>query len=167
MSSLVARLTALVQSGPGEIVLEKFAVLRSTVWAAFAAVLFVAQSAWGAISFVQVNVATSSVEQTTVAIEYESAQNVGDLNVVIVGWEDTTSNVSSITDTKGNTYTLAGGPTRVNGPASISIYYAKNIVAAATSLSARITTSCSQKPSSMTTCIGSSIPRWVEPRISR
>jgi hypothetical protein len=80
------------------------------------------------IVFVQVNDAI--VHPTSVSVTYGSAQQAGDLNVVVVGWNDTVSSVSSVTDSKGNTYTLAVGPTRGTG-LSQAIYYAKNIVAAA------------------------------------
>ena len=53
------------------------------------------------------------------------------LNVVIVGWSDSTSTVVSITDTKGNTYVPAVGPVSISGTATQRIYYASNIVAAA------------------------------------
>src|SRR5262249_41385176 len=52
------------------------------------------------------------------------------LNVVVVGWNDSTATVSSVTDVSLNTYSLAVGPTVITGTASQSIYYAKNIVAA-------------------------------------
>ena len=53
--------------------------------------------------------------------------------MVIVGWNDATTQVSSVTDSGGNAYQLAVGPTQVGGNVSLSqsIYYAKNIVAAA------------------------------------
>jgi hypothetical protein len=47
--------------------------------------------------------------------------------VVIVGWGDTTAKVSSVTDSTGNAYQLAVGPTLLSGMLSQSIYYAKNI----------------------------------------
>ena len=52
---------------------------------------------------------------------------------LIVGWNDSTSLVSSITDSKGNLYQLAVGPTVLTGSVSLSqaVYYAKNISAAA------------------------------------
>jgi len=50
------------------------------------------------------------------------------LNIVAVGWNDTTSRVSSVSDTAGNTYRLAVGPTLGTGLAQ-SIYYASNIAA--------------------------------------
>ena len=57
---------------------------------------------------------------------FPSAQTAGNLNVVAVMWGDTTSTVSSVTDSKGNTYALAVGPTKATGLTS-AIYYAKNI----------------------------------------
>ena len=53
------------------------------------------------------------------------------MNVVVVGWSDSTAAVNTITDKSGNIYTRAVGPTAVAGALSQSIYYAKNIVAAA------------------------------------
>ena len=44
------------------------------------------------------------------------------------GWNDTTSTVSSVTDSRGNSYALAVGPTTGTGLRQ-SIYYAKNIAA--------------------------------------
>src|SRR5262249_41923542 len=48
-----------------------------------------------------------------------------------VGWNDTTAQVASVTDSQGNAYQLAVGPTRRTTILSQSIYYAKNIAAAA------------------------------------
>jgi hypothetical protein len=50
--------------------------------------------------------------------------------VVVVGWNDTTSLVNSVTDSKGNVYKLALVATTFNG-LSQSIYLAKNIGASA------------------------------------
>jgi hypothetical protein len=66
-----------------------------------------------------------------VAATFSNAQTAGNLIVVAIGWSNSTSSVSSVTDTGGNTYTRAVGPTAVSGVESHSIYYAKNIVAAA------------------------------------
>jgi hypothetical protein len=66
-----------------------------------------------------------------VKVTFAAAQVASDLNVVVVGWNDSTATVSAVTDTKGNAYTRAVGPTVQSGIASQSIYYAKNIVAAA------------------------------------
>ncbi len=79
----------------------------------------------GAISFVQVAYKTS-VSASSLATAYPAAQTAGNLNVVVVGWNDTSSSVSSITDTKGNTYIRAVGPT-AGSALTQSIYYAKSI----------------------------------------
>ena len=62
------------------------------------------------------------------AVTYPAAQTAGNLNVVAVMWGDTTSAVSSVTDSRGNAYVLAVGPTKASGLTS-AIYYAKNIAA--------------------------------------
>ena len=59
-----------------------------------------------------------------------AAQTAGNLNVVIVGWNDTTAQVSSVTDSKGNRYQLAVGQTTLSTAISQSIYYANSIQAA-------------------------------------
>jgi IPT/TIG domain len=80
----------------------------------------------GAIHFVQVKSATPHPTSLSVAVTYSVAQTAGNLNVVEVGWNDTTSSVNSVTDSRGNGYVLAVGPTRGTGLTQ-SIYYAKNI----------------------------------------
>jgi uncharacterized membrane protein len=83
------------------------------------------------IAYVQGNAATPQTSETTVNVTFNAAQAAGDLNVVVVGWNDTTAMVSTVTDSSGNAYTRAVGPTVLSGDASQSIYYAKNIAAAA------------------------------------
>src|SRR5262249_54638772 len=88
------------------------------------------------IAFVQVRSTTPQSPQSTVTLAYSAAERVGDLNVVVVGWNDASTTITSVTDTKGNVYALAVGPTVQPGPSgggglSQAIYYAKNIVAAA------------------------------------
>jgi hypothetical protein len=82
----------------------------------------------GTIAFVQVKSATPQANSASVAVAYPLAQTLGNLNIVAVGWNDTTATVSSVTDTHGNAYTLAIGPTSGTGVRQ-SIYYAKNIAA--------------------------------------
>jgi len=79
-----------------------------------------------AIGFAQVASATPQSPTATVSVSYPAAQTTGDLNVVVVGWNDTTSTVTSVTDSAGNTYSLAIGPTTGTGMRQ-SIYYAANI----------------------------------------
>src|SRR5882724_585821 len=87
-------------------------------------------AAASAITFVQVNSAVPQSATNTVTVPFTKAQTAGNLNVVVVGWNDATSLVQSVVDSKGNTYTLAVGPTVSSGFATQSIYYAKNVVAA-------------------------------------
>ena len=81
-------------------------------------------------AYVQSNAALPQTSQATVTVAYPAAQTAGDLNIVIVGWNDTTNLVSAVTDTVGNKYLLAVGPTKRTTALSQSIYYAKSIAAA-------------------------------------
>jgi hypothetical protein len=77
--------------------------------------------------FAQVAAATPQVPTQVVTVTYPGAQTAHNLNVVVVGWNDTTSTVQSVKDSAGNIYSLAIGPT--SGTAlRQSIYYASNIV---------------------------------------
>jgi chitodextrinase len=79
---------------------------------------------------VQSNWVTPSTSQTSVSVTFTGAQTAGNLNVVAIGWEDsTTHQIQSVTDTKGNVYTVAASK-MVAGNDSLAIYYAKNIVSA-------------------------------------
>ena len=82
------------------------------------------------IAFVQVNAATPQTNQSAVTVAYTSAQVAGDTNILAIGWNNTTSNITSVTDSAGNTYQLAV-PTASGSGISQAIYYAKNIKAAA------------------------------------
>lgn len=80
------------------------------------------------INFVQQNSAQSASPATTAVVNYTLAQTLGNLNVVIVGWADATTTVTSVVDSAGNTYTLAFPVTIGNG-LSQAIYFAKSILA--------------------------------------
>ncbi|MGH9545849.1 MAG: beta strand repeat-containing protein [Terriglobales bacterium] len=82
------------------------------------------------ISFVQLNSAQPTSPAATADVTYALAQTAGNLNLVIIGWADATAQVQSVTDSAGNTYTLAFAPTVGTG-LSQAIYYAKDIAAAA------------------------------------
>jgi hypothetical protein len=78
------------------------------------------------IKFVQVAAATPQSPQSTVTVAYPQTQTQGNMNIVVVGWNDSVATVQSVTDSLGNPYSLAVGPT--TGTALIqSIYYAPNI----------------------------------------
>jgi RHS repeat-associated protein len=82
----------------------------------------------GSIGFVQVAAVTPQTPQTSVSVAYSKTQTVGNLNVVVVGWNDTSAAVQSVSDSLGNTYSLVTGPLKGTGVTQ-SIYYAKNIKA--------------------------------------
>src|SRR5437868_6045842 len=82
----------------------------------------------GSISFVQVNAATPQTATTAVVLSYAVAQTAGNLNIVAVGWDNTTSTVSSVSDSRGNAYAQAGTTVTGRGIRQ-AIYYAKNIAA--------------------------------------
>jgi hypothetical protein len=68
------------------------------------------------------------VSGQTVVTTYASAQLAADTNIVIVGWNDATSTITSVTDSAGNAYQVAAPVVRGTG-LSQAIYYAPNIKA--------------------------------------
>src|SRR5262249_24494140 len=78
------------------------------------------------IGFAQIAYATPQTPTQTVNVTFPGAQTLGDLNVVIVGWNDTSANVQTVTDSQGNAYSLAVGPTSGTNIRQ-SIYFAPNI----------------------------------------
>jgi hypothetical protein len=82
------------------------------------------------IAFVQLAVATPAGTHVSVGAPFGKPQSAGDLNVVIVGWNDVTTSVASVADSAGNTYVLAVGATHYSPDLSQSIYYARNVAAA-------------------------------------
>ena len=79
----------------------------------------------------QAGFATPQTPQVSVAVTFGGAQAAGNFIAVLVGWSDTTAQVTSVSDTSGNTYQVAAGPTTRPGELTHVIYYAKNIAAAA------------------------------------
>ena len=82
----------------------------------------------GTIAFVQMSSSNPQTPTANMVLGFNLAQTAGNLNVVAVGWNDTTSTVSSVTDTRSNTYIQAGTTTTGTGMRQ-AIYYAKNIAA--------------------------------------
>ena len=80
----------------------------------------------GTITFVQAKSGTAKTG-ASLPVAYRVAQTAGNMNVVAVMWGDTTSTVSSVTDSQNNTYVLAVGPTTASGLSS-ALYYAANII---------------------------------------
>src|SRR5262249_21456980 len=84
-----------------------------------------------AIAFVQANSATPQTQPGSVSVPFTGAQSAGNLNVVVVGWNDATAQIVSVTDTAGNAYQAAIGTTAFDGGLTQFIFFAKNIAAAA------------------------------------
>lgn len=91
------------------------------------------------ISFVQVNAGVPSSGQT-VTVPFQQAQTAGNLNIIVVGWNDSTSTVQSIADSQGNPYVLAIGPTTGTALRQ-SLYYAPNIKSGANSVTVQFSQS--------------------------
>ena len=101
---------------------------RATAFS-FALFFFMLTAGARAQTFVQVN-AGLPTSGSQVGVVYPAAQTSGNLNVVVVGWSDSVATVTSVTDSKGNFYVRAVGPTVLAAGVSQSIYYAKNIAGA-------------------------------------
>src|SRR6185437_5783692 len=82
-------------------------------------------------AFVQVAATTPQSAQSSVALKFQVAQTAGNLNVIVVGWTGSSAHITGVTDSAGNAYALAVGPTVQSGVESAAIYYAMNIAAAA------------------------------------
>ena len=86
-----------------------------------------------AIAFRQEAAATPQ-SAATVSVAYPRAQTAGNLNIVVVGCNDTTAAVQSVKDSAGNNYNLAIGPT-IGTALQQSIYYASPIVGGSNTVS--------------------------------
>jgi hypothetical protein len=91
----------------------------------------------GRRGFVQIATATPLSFVPSVAATFSEAQGVGDLNVVAIGWGQSTADVAEVGDSAGNQYRLAVGPTR-GGGVSQSIYFASGIAASPAGNAVRI-----------------------------
>jgi hypothetical protein len=104
-----------------------FVVVATTTL--FPTLVLVPQARAAPLSFVQVTSATPQTNQSTISVAYPGAQTSGNTNVVAIGWNSSNGTVSSITDTRGNSYQVAAPLTRGANLSQV-IYYAKNIAAA-------------------------------------
>ncbi len=85
------------------------------------------------IECVQVAAATPQSPTSPVVVSYPLAQTAGNLNIVVVGWNDTNASARLVADSQGNTYALAVGPTQGTAVTQ-SIYYATNILGGSNSV---------------------------------
>ena len=81
----------------------------------------------GPINYLQrADAATGSSSAAFALSPMANPQGAGNLNVVLIGWGDTSAQVSSVTDSEGNTYVQALPVLRGTGLSQV-VYYAKNI----------------------------------------
>jgi hypothetical protein len=73
---------------------------------------------------------TAGTASATAVSDYLAAQTAGNTNVVVISFGSTVTTVSSVTDTAGNTYSVAVGPIRGSSD-TLYIFYAKNIASSA------------------------------------
>ena len=104
-------------------------IITAPVGGATYAATYNAVTAPAPLAFVQANSATPQTNQTQVSVVYTAPQVSGDTNILAIGWNNTTSNITSVTDSAGNVYQLAVPTARGTG-VSQAIYYAKNIKSA-------------------------------------
>lgn len=82
-------------------------------------------------AFVQGGWSAPQSPQTSVSVAYPSAQQAGDTNVIAIGWNSGTTTVTGVTDTSGNTYSVASAATQdTTDGVSEQFYYAPSIHAA-------------------------------------
>jgi len=80
-----------------------------------------------------------SVSQTTITLPYSTTS--GNLLVLSLVYADQGLSVSSVTDSNGNTYTKAVGPTNIGGWGRLYTYYVNNAIGGATPITATVTLS--------------------------
>ena len=61
-------------------------------------------------TFRQVNAAVPQTDQSSVSVAYTGAQVAGNTNILAIGWNNATSNITSVSDSAGNT--ISGGAHR-------------------------------------------------------
>jgi hypothetical protein len=86
------------------------------------------QQVLASVTYKQSNSAVQT-SGSSITVVLTSAQNAGDLNVVFIGWQDTTSYITSMTDSSGNTYVFANQST-YSTTAQQQVWFARNIAAA-------------------------------------
>jgi hypothetical protein len=124
--------SALLRRHPAEVHRISSSASRwlAIVGALLASLLVSAKPAVASAAYVQGVSTTLTTATSSITATFNSAQASGDLNIVVVDFQQGIS-ISSVTDHSGNTYHLAYGPTNDGGgTGSQSIYYAANIAAA-------------------------------------
>ena len=119
------------------------------------------------INFVQQNSKTLNPSGSSVAVAYPKAQAAGNSNIVVVGWNDTSAAVKSVSDNRGNSYALAVGPTKGTALTQ-SIYYANKIAAGSNTVTVTFYRKAAYPDVRVLEYSGLDRPRrWTSPRRQR
>ncbi|MBI2023163.1 hypothetical protein HYT01_01190 [Candidatus Giovannonibacteria bacterium] len=98
----------------------------------------------GTVAYVQSKDARNAAQATTIAVTFTSATVSGNAIVGAVTWGCAFADLTSVTDNKGNSYTLKTRAEDAGNTQSIQAFYAKNITGGAThTITANINGSCS------------------------
>jgi hypothetical protein len=95
-------------------------------------------------AFVQgANVVGTATAVSSVSLAYGSNEGSGDVNAVCVYWYKASSppTISSVTDTKGNSYTLAKSELNYNTGNNVAVYYATGIASGANTVTVNFSAS--------------------------
>jgi hypothetical protein len=87
-------------------------------------------------SYVQGASSDPQSSQSSMTISLPQAEKAGDLNVVAIGWNDTTTTISAVTDSTGNPYQVAVPQGQTTGLRQ-AIYYAKNLTGDSTTITVK------------------------------
>src|SRR5262245_14139505 len=90
----------------------------------FSTALIAADAEAQTVTFQQINSATPQTPQATVTVPYTAAQTAGNLNLVAIGWSTPTATVTGVSDSRGNVYSVAAGPTVQSGVQAQVMYVA-------------------------------------------
>jgi fibronectin type 3 domain-containing protein len=85
--------------------------------------------------YVQSNALQDGTARSSMSVALPAPESAGNVILVAVGWGNSTSTISSLSDSRGNTYALLNGPASIASTARQSVYYAKNISAGTNTVS--------------------------------
>ena len=109
-------------------------IVKNFIIKNFSFTLLLILPASAGINFVQQNNKTLNPSGSSVTVAFPKSQTAGNTNIVVVGWNDTSAAVKSVTDSRGNRYALAVGPT-AGKALTQSIYYANKIAGGSNTVS--------------------------------
>jgi hypothetical protein len=95
-----------------------------------------------ALEMFQQNYAVPQSPMTAVSVPYSKAQQAGDLNIVVVGWNGATETIQSVVDTNQNTYSVAAPVVR-SPHFSQAIYFAPHVASGSSTVTVTFSSAAS------------------------